>query len=549
MAKNSNTIPAFLKKNLESNILGKVKLNIYKAISGKDDFFPDERDIKKFLRDQLRLNNEFGRMFVHLLGKNSLKSVEFSQLEEPKDVERLLLKLEENPQDDVHILQLAKCPKPNSDSIGVYISCEGLLPDGYLYVFTFFDEAFPEFLLTQIEIRASQKHPKPLFSEFVKSDWKIYDLKNYKKSFFMGLSLKILEFIINNPKRELFTIDEAILLNPNSDNKYNPPLDNDLMALTKMLIQGKILASKTKINLSQIKPHSLSFCLDFPKEIINKISQEIKSGKQSSMLVYWNGKNFVMSDDYADFLAYKSLEIENVPVIILGDFPANLAQESVIIGSKELLPQVRIEEFPNYSSLPDELQDWVLEQKLKQKNQSEVVSNLFLLFIGLNELISNPHTKERAIHNFIKNNPSCLDVYGSRIKSEVWLGKQYRIDLAIQYTLDEKKIQLVELERANEKLFTEKGRLRSYVNHAIQQVEDWLQWWHENPNDRPKDFDSSILPEGLVVIGRNKNLSEDDRKRLVHLNSTRKVKVITYDDLLDRIESLIENLEDVEKEI
>lgn len=355
-----------------------------------------------------------------------------------------------------------------------------------------------------------------------------------------------MEFIQKKSKK-LFTLDEALVLNPKTGGIYDPPEDKILTSMIMAVILGKVVASETFVDLSQVRPHSLDFCLNFPPKVVKETSKEIKRGKDLPLLVYWNGRNFIMSDDYPVYLAYKLLEQDEVPVVILGSFPSTLIKKPITTGGKELIPLVQIEQRPDYSSLSDEVKDWMLEQKLKNKKQSEVISNLFVLFVGLNELVSDPNVKEREIHNFILNNPSCFDVYGSRIMSEVWLGKKYRVDLAIQYKLDEKKIQLVELERANIEIFTKEGRFRSCVTHAIQQVEDWLQWWHENPSERPKEFDSSVLPQGIVVIGRSKNISEEDKKRLLHLNNNRQVKVITYDDLLDRIESLIENLETAEE--
>ena len=132
------------------------------------------------------------------------------------------------------------------------------------------------------------------------------------------------------------------------------------------------------------------------------------------------------------------------------------------------------------------------------------------------------------------------------MRSELRLGSEYRADLAIQYKLDEKKLLLIELEHPNAPIFTAKGRPRARVTHASQQVEDWLQWWREHPTEVPKGFDPTIPVEGLVVIGRSHKLSEKDKRRLLHLNSTRDVKVITYDELLEKLEVLIQHLESLQ---
>jgi Domain of unknown function (DUF4263) len=548
MKKENEKIPSFLKENLQSSIFGKIRLKLWKLISKKDGSFPSEKQIREFVRSQLRLNNEVGRLYLHLLNQSSPFSINYLNLKKVKNVQGLLTDLEVNPNNEAYLVEINDPPSQFRGSIGAYISCEDLLPEAYVYVIRFFDENFPDFFFTQIEIRASKKYPDPIFSEFVKTDWQTFDFANYEKSFFVDLSLKLLAQNFSKHNLEHLSIEQAINLDPNTDNKYKPPSDNYLLSLIKLTIKGQLTASKAELEIKRIRPQSIEFCLDFPKKTIEKIAEQIKKGEQFPLLIYWNKEYFIMSDDYPAYLAYRLLDIEVVPVVILGKYPKEIVEGQIIVGGKELLPLVGVEVRPKHSSLSPELQDWMIEKKLKRKSRSEVTSNLYFLFMGLNELISNPHTKERKIHDFIINNPTCFDVYGSRIKSELWLGKKYRVDLAIQYKLDEKKIQLVELERANQEIFTEKGRLRAYATHAIQQVEDWLQWWHENPNDRPKDFDSSILPEGLVVLGKSKNLSDEDKKRLTHLNSTRKVKLITYDDLLDRIEALIENLEAMEEE-
>jgi hypothetical protein len=44
----------------------------------------------------------------------------------------------------------------------------------------------------------------------------------------------------------------------------------------------------------------------------------------------------------------------------------------------------------------------------------------------------------------------------------------------------------------------------------------------------------------MVVIGRLRDLTDDERRGLVHWNHNAKVKVITYDDLLARIDQVLD---------
>jgi hypothetical protein len=296
-----------------------------------------------------------------------------------------------------------------------------------------------------------------------------------------------------------------------------------------------------------IRPFSLDFCLTYPKETIDWQIKEIERGADLPLIVYWSGTGFVMSDDYPGYLAHRSLGSKEVRVVVIGAVPARVLTRPIRQGGAELIPPVHIRHEPNYTSLAPALKDWLVDQRLRHRDLPDGVSTLYALVMVLSEMIHSESTKEKQLHKFLIDNSVALDAYGSGLMSEVKLGRKYSVDLIIQYRTHDKQILLVELERANWRMFTKKGRLRAPVTHAIQQVEDWLRWWHEHPDKIPKGLDGSIPPQGLVVIGRNKELGSDDRKRLLHLNNNRRVKVITYDDLLDRLEALILTLEAVDE--
>ena len=163
--------------------------------------------------------------------------------------------------------------------------------------------------------------------------------------------------------------------------------------------------------------------------------------------------------------------------------------------------------------------------------------------MSLSSLLQTPNVNEKRLHDFIRNNAVALDPTLIEIRSEVRLGDQYRIDLLLNYNFADKQVLLIELERSDHKLFTKAGRLTAKTTHALQQVEDWLRFWRENPNNIPLRCDQTITPEGAVVIGRSSVLSPAQKERLLHLNQNRHVKVLTYDDLLDRIKNMIDLLD------
>jgi hypothetical protein len=284
----------------------------------------------------------------------------------------------------------------------------------------------------------------------------------------------------------------------------------------------------------------MDFCMTYPMVAVDVVERTIVVGSEKPFLVYWNGERFIVSDDYARYLAYVRLDRTQVPVAVLGDFPES-ALHVASQGGSELIPPVTTVSLPESPApLTDDDKMRVLQRRLARKSIGHsVVDALRMVFIGLSSLIQDPSTRERQIHDFLKDNPVVIDPSAVALMSEVRLGAAYRIDLVLQYMLSDKQVRLIELERATHAIFTRSGRLRSDVVHAIQQVEDWLRWWREHPDEVPPPLDATLPPSGLVVVGRNIDMSNDDRRRLQHLNATREVKVITYDDLLDQIRQLI----------
>ena len=70
-----------------------------------------------------------------------------------------------------------------------------------------------------------------------------------------------------------------------------------------------------------------------------------------------------------------------------------------------------------------------------------------------------------------------------------------------------------------------------------------MRWWRENPRDVPAPFDATIPIEGLIIAGRDKSLDDDSRRRLLHINhGYHDLSVITYDDLLRRLDQLMSSL-------
>lgn len=105
---------------------------------------------------------------------------------------------------------------------------------------------------------------------------------------------------------------------------------------------------------------------------------------------------------------------------------------------------------------------------------------------------------------------------------------------------------LVELEKSTDRLFLKDGHTSKKLNHAHGQIVDWKRYIEDNLHTVQSELglhNISSNPNGLIVIGRSKSLTADNRRKLSTMeNDNPKIKVMTYDDVHDNAKAVIENL-------
>ena len=533
--------------------MGRLKLKLFEEMTGKKYYIPDNRQYKSFVLKHTQSNTYFAQCLTTLLNVKSIYNIKYSDLDESFNLSNILQEIEIFPLENALFLEIIECSEDLPNNLGVLVECRTINENpsnGYLYTLILISEMhFPEGLFGVFEIRASANNPEPMLSTLSSHGWNAFDVKNYHNANLSILATQILNFVskVTSPK----LVNKKNIRSSNLSS--STPLDQNFLKFLNSARQGIINCSVVEIPLSLIRPYDMDFCLSYPLEIIKIIQKGydekkyIQPNAKNCLLVYWDNDHFVTSDDYASYLSYRSLKIEIVPCVILGSYPTDIGK-TIRVGGAELIPSITV--FPSKKSEVSEFEMQKQKEKILNERLDLIIVkdpklDLYTLFKGLCELIQNPSTKERQLHEFILKHPICLDTYNFNILSEFRFGNDYRADLVLQYKFNDKRIVFVELEKASLPIFTKaKSKRETYhVNHAIQQVADWLRWCRENPNQIPQPLDSSLPIEGLVVIGRSFNMSENERKILVHNNQNRLVKVITYDDLLSRIEALIHNLE------
>ena len=105
---------------------------------------------------------------------------------------------------------------------------------------------------------------------------------------------------------------------------------------------------------------------------------------------------------------------------------------------------------------------------------------------------------------------------------------------------------LVELEKSTVSLFRKDGHTANGLNVARGQVQDWLRYIEDNLHTTQNELGLtgiSVNPNCLIVIGRSRGLTKQDRRKLRTIeNESPNLRIMTYDDVHDDAKAVIENL-------
>jgi len=519
-------------------LLGRLRLSISAEISGSHDMAPEPHEVRLFLMAKRRSKGLLGWIYNELFHLRTMTRIAWHGLERPRDFRWILHKLERQPHRETVFIEITDCPSPWPNITGVLIRCEPLDVGGFVYSLVYLDEeAWNErSTLGYAEIRARQRDPDVDVAVFSPTGYIHYS--DFTVEVHADLAARLLTFLADHsrfrPVAEIAMSGAEVQSSPDGMD------DPVFMELAQGVWKGTVLCSQLTVPLEYVRPHDPAFALSLPLDVAEPVLNEIRAGNKPAMAVYWNGDRFVMCDDYPVYLAYRRRDEDHVPVVVLGDYPLRFGPATQI-GGPELFPDVMMASGPR--SFDEETMDLLLESRIRGDSTRPGPVELYALHAHFCELLEEKGISERRIHEFLAAFPVIVDAYGATIRSELRLGSQYRVDLVLQYPTADRRTLLVELEAPGKELFTRAGRIKAPITHALQQVEDWLRWWEENPTDIPAGLDRGVPPDGLVIAGRNRLLSEEEKRRLVHLNQNRRVKLLTYDDLLDRLEEMIRNME------
>lgn len=157
------------------------------------------------------------------------------------------------------------------------------------------------------------------------------------------------------------------------------------------------------------------------------------------------------------------------------------------------------------------------------------------------QLINSKRVTEPQIQKFLKNNTWIFGTNYTRMhKSEAPITVKSRNDFLLQRF--DKYFDILDLKLPNFPLFTKvrgnKRAMSKELKNAISQVMIYLAEARTYYLTIKDQTDNDIyFPEGIIVIGRRKD--EDKNLLKIHQEFLNKIKIMTYDDLLDTAKETI----------
>lgn len=156
------------------------------------------------------------------------------------------------------------------------------------------------------------------------------------------------------------------------------------------------------------------------------------------------------------------------------------------------------------------------------------------------QLLDGP---EEPAHQFLKLHPEIVSPTHTAAWSKLPLGKRVT-DFVFREPSND--YLLVEIESPLRKLFRKDGQQREELTHAFNQIIDWRMFIENNLQMVRAEvglLGMSANPRSLIVIGRSSGLTEADRLKLATLQGQiPRLRILTYDDLIQTSKALAENL-------
>jgi hypothetical protein len=141
------------------------------------------------------------------------------------------------------------------------------------------------------------------------------------------------------------------------------------------------------------------------------------------------------------------------------------------------------------------------------------------LLMDYRNLLDTNDVPEETLQNFLKKNPALLCPSHTKVWPKLAIGAK-KTDFVFREAIGD--YLLVELERADHRLFVTDGHPSSELNHATGQILDWKRYIEDNLSTVQNELGLtgiSATPKSLIVIGRSRSLTPENKRKLTTIEN------------------------------
>jgi hypothetical protein len=186
---------------------------------------------------------------------------------------------------------------------------------------------------------------------------------------------------------------------------------------------------------------------------------------------------------------------------------------------------------------------------LKSQNNMPLPNQEELLAIKAEIVAAFEANSEAALLRIITRNTWLLHQVFTRqfaplpVFSEVEFGGTFRCDFCwLNDNSSGPEWVLVEIERPDLQILNKNGDFSSPFNHALKQLQDWEDYFQNNPNEKRRIFGAVKNFRYILIGGRSITWQQEDvLKQRISLEKKRNIEIRSSDIFIRTIDSLIES--------
>lgn len=144
---------------------------------------------------------------------------------------------------------------------------------------------------------------------------------------------------------------------------------------------------------------------------------------------------------------------------------------------------------------------------------------------------------EKTYQDFLEEHPVFVDPLAAEVLNRKRLGLELVTDFVVRR--HDFRYVVVEIEKPQDRIFTQAGDFASSFSHAMGQVLDFQGWIAENVAYAQRHLPGIEHPHGLLIMGRRSEMTADQESKLRRwLQNSKNIEVLTLDDLSERARAL-----------